>query len=86
MDYTQFAMDGKLALRRKKFPKFYENTYGYQLHLVKAEKRRNHFDIKKDMLVEHGEMRSFYTEKYPEARPSPTAEEKRAKAAQQSDE
>lgn len=81
MDYTQFAMDGKLALRRKKFPKFYENTYGYQLYLKKCEKRRNHADIRRDMLVEHGELRSFLTEKYPEARPSSLS-----KTGKQSDE
>lgn len=63
-------MDGKLALRRKKFPKFYEGTYGYGLYLKKFEKRRNHFQTKKELLVEHGEMRSFLTDKYPEARPA----------------
>lgn len=71
MDYTQFAMDGKLALQRKKYPKFYENTYGYQVYLKKVERRRNHWQIKKDMLVEHGEMRSFLTDKYPESKPGP---------------
>jgi len=69
MDYTQFAMDGKLALKKKKFPKFYEKSWGWQVHLKHKEKRRNHFDIKKRLLVEHGEIRSFLTDKYPEARP-----------------
>jgi small subunit ribosomal protein S5 len=77
MDYTQVAMDGKLALKRKKFPKFYENTYGYQLHKWKEEKRRNHFQMKKEMLVEHGEMRSFLTDQYPEARPARMHEERK---------
>jgi len=70
MDYTQFAMDGKLALKKKRFPRFYMKTWGWQIHLKHLEKRRNHFDIKKRMLVEHGEMRSFLTDKYPEARPA----------------
>lgn len=76
MDYTQFAMDGKLALKRKKFPKFYESSYGYKVYEKKMEKRRNHFQIKKEMLVEHGEMKSFLTDKYPEARPSRMHEER----------
>lgn len=69
MDYTQFAMDGKLALKKKKFPAFYEKSFGYQVRCKKLERRRNHFEIKKGMLVEHGEMRSFLTDKYPEAKP-----------------
>jgi small subunit ribosomal protein S5 len=70
MDYTQVAMDGKLALKRKKFPMFYESSYGYQLYKWKLEKRRNHFQMKREMLAEHGEMKSFLTDKYPEARPA----------------
>lgn len=71
MDYTQFAMGGKLALVRKKYPKFYESYYGYQIYLKKCERRRNHPQIKRDMLVEHDELRSFLTDKYPEAKPGP---------------
>lgn len=81
MDYTQFAMDGKLALKRKNFPKFYESSYGYALHLKKLEKRRNHYKIKRDMLVEHGEMRSFLTDKHPECRPARMHAERAAKLA-----
>ena len=70
MDYTQFAMDGKLALKRKKFPLFYEKTYGYQIYLKKLEKRKNHFQTKREMMAEYGEMRSFLTDKHPEAKPA----------------
>jgi small subunit ribosomal protein S5 len=69
MDYTQFAMDGKLVLKKKKWPPFYVGTYGHFLHLKKLEGRRNHDKIKFDMLCEHGEIRSFLTEKYKDARP-----------------
>lgn len=87
MDYTHFAMGGRLPLQRKSFPKFYESSYGYQLYLRKVERRRNHFQIKRDMLVEHGEMRSFLTDKYPEARPARLhADAAAAAAAKQSDE
>ena len=70
MDFTQYAIDGKLALKRKKFPAFYESSYGYQVYLKKLEKRRNHFQIKKEMLRDYGEMKSFLTDQYPEASPA----------------
>lgn len=82
MDYTQFAMDGKLVLKKKKFPKFYESSYGYQLYLKKFEKRKNHMQIKREMLAEHGEVRSFLTETYPEARPAKLHDKKLANAGQ----
>lgn len=69
MDFTQFCMDGKLALKRKKRPPFYVNSYGYHIHLKKTEGRRNHELIKFNMYKEHGEIRSFLTDKYPDARP-----------------
>lgn len=69
MDYNTFAMDGKVVLKKKKFPPFYANTYGYHIHLKKLEGRRNHKKIKFDMLCEHGEIKSHLTEKYPDARP-----------------
>jgi small subunit ribosomal protein S5 len=78
MDFNQFAMDGKLVLKRKKFPPFYVNTYGYQKYLKKLEKRRNHFKIKFDSLVKHDEIKSFLTDKFSEARP-PLPKHKRTK-------
>lgn len=84
MDYNQFAMDGKIVLKRKKFPKFYEGSFGHQLYLRKKEKRRNHFQIKREMLSEFGEMRSFLTDKYPEARPGQPHADKLFKKMQSS--
>lgn len=69
MDYNTFAMDGKVVLKKKKFPPFYANTYGYHIHLKKLEGRRNHKKIKFDMLCEHGQIKSYLTDKYPDARP-----------------
>lgn len=86
MDYTQFAMGGKVALKRKTFPKFYESSYGHQIYLKKLEKRRNHFQIKREMLAEHGEMRSFLTDKYPEARPARLHADRKAKEAKEAEE
>lgn len=69
LDINQYAMDGKLVLKRKKFPPFYHSSIGYQLYLKKQEKMRNHSKIRLDMLVNYGEYRSFLTDKYPECRP-----------------
>lgn len=69
MDFTQFAMDGKLVLKKKKHPLFYENSYGYQIYLKKQEKRRNHHKIKLESLIKYDEIKSFLTDKHPEARP-----------------
>lgn len=69
MDFSQFAMDGRIVLKKKKWPPFYANSYGYHIHLKKLEGRRNHWKIKFNMLKEHDEIRSFLTDKYPDARP-----------------
>lgn len=79
LDFNQVAMDGKLALTKKKWPPFYVNSYGYKIYLKKLEKRRNHFKIKFDSLVKHDEIKSFLTDKYPEARP-PLPKHKRTKS------
>lgn len=79
MDFTRFAMDGKVVLKRKKYPKFYVNSYGYHIHLKKLESRRNHQTIKFNMLKEHGEIKSFLADKYPDARTIPPGLKVKAK-------
>jgi small subunit ribosomal protein S5 len=69
MDYTQFVMDGKIVLKKKKFPQFFTKHRSYDIYLRKQEKMRNHDKVRKSMLAEHGELRSFLTDKYPECRP-----------------
>ena len=69
MDYTQYAMGGKLVLKRKPLPKFYTKHRSYGIYLKKQEKIRNHFNVRLQMLSEHGELRSFLTDKYPECKP-----------------
>lgn len=69
MDFTSFCMDNKLVLKKKKFLPFYVNSYGYHIYLKKKEGRRNHSLIKFNMVKEHGEIRSFLTDKYPDAKP-----------------
>lgn len=69
LDFTRYAMDGKVVLKQEKFPPFFVNSYGYHVHLKKTEGRRNHKLIKFNMMKEYGELKSFLTDKYPEARP-----------------
>ena len=69
MDYTQFAMGGKLVLKRKKLPPFWTKHRSYEIYLKKQEKIRNHFKVRLGMLAEHGELKSFLTDKYPECKP-----------------
>ncbi|XP_059473715.1 small ribosomal subunit protein uS5m [Neocloeon triangulifer] len=69
LDYSQYVMDGRVVLKKKKYPKFYVNTPGWQIHLKKYLWRRNHDDVRLRMVTEQGEIRSFLTDKYPEAKP-----------------
>lgn len=69
LDVNEYAMEGKVVLRRKKFPPFYTKTRGYELYEKKQEKLRNHHKIRMDMLSHYGEYRSFLTDKYPECKP-----------------
>ncbi|GAB0095175.1 Ribosomal protein S5 [Sergentomyia squamirostris] len=69
MDFTQYALGGKIMLKRKKFPPFYVGTLGHNIYLRKQENKRGHFDTIMDMKVHQGEIRSFLTDKYPECKP-----------------
>ncbi|XP_065353591.1 small ribosomal subunit protein uS5m [Cloeon dipterum] len=69
LDFSQYVMDGRVVLKKKTFPKFYTKLPGWERHLKKTLWCRNHDDVKMRMLVEHGEIRSFLTDKYPEAKP-----------------
>lgn len=71
MDFTRFAMDGKVVLKRKKNRPFYVNSYGYHVHLIKKESQRNHTNIKFNLVKESGEIKSFLAKKYPDARKTP---------------
>ncbi|XP_058467734.1 small ribosomal subunit protein uS5m [Malaya genurostris] len=75
LDYTQFCMDGKIQLKRKKFPPFYTKYRSYEIYMKKQEYLRNQDKVRLRMLVESGEIRSFLTEKYPECKMGPTPKE-----------
>ncbi|KAL0869017.1 hypothetical protein ABMA27_007336 [Loxostege sticticalis] len=66
LDFTQYVMNDKVILKKKKFPPFYESMPHYKLHLKKYEKYRNHEKIRLNLKSEYGEVKSFLTDKYPE--------------------
>ncbi|XP_055851737.1 28S ribosomal protein S5, mitochondrial [Episyrphus balteatus] len=76
MDFTQYALNDKIVLKRKKFPPFFANTRGYELYLKKREYLRNQDNVRVDLTAHYGELRSFLTDKYPECRPHKFQREK----------
>ncbi|CAB3249321.1 unnamed protein product [Arctia plantaginis] len=66
LDFTQYVMNDKVILKKKKFPRFYESMPHYKIFLRKYEKYRNHEKIRLNLKVEYGEVKSFLTDKYPE--------------------
>lgn len=77
LDFKQYVLGGKVILKKKKYPPFYVNTIGYKIRQSKMEYLRNQDQVKIRMLAEHGEYRSFLTDKYPEARPNVWSKKKR---------
>lgn len=66
LDFTQYVMNDRVILRKKKWPRFYESMPHYQLYLKKYERHRNHSKIRLNLRVEHGSVKSFLTDRYPE--------------------
>lgn len=66
LDFTNYVMNDKVILRKKKFPRFFQTMPHYRIYLKKYEKYRNHEKIRKDLKVEYGDIKSFLTDKYPE--------------------
>lgn len=69
LDFTQYVMGGRVTLKKKILPPFYANYKSYHNKQRKMEYLRNQDKVRIQMFAEHGELRSFLTEKYPEARP-----------------
>lgn len=76
LDFQQYVMNGKIKLRKKKHPPFYAEYHSYKIYLRRVEKRRSHSIIKDDLYARYGELRSFYTDKYPECKCGPRVIEK----------
>lgn len=68
-DFTLYAMNNRVPLKRKKYPPFYTRMPHWPNYLRKQESIRNKDKVRLNMLVEHGELRSFLTDKYPECKP-----------------
>ncbi|XP_075983303.1 mitochondrial ribosomal protein S5 [Anticarsia gemmatalis] len=66
LDFTQYVMNDKVILKKKKFRPFYESMPSYKYYLKKYEKYRNHERIRLNLKVEYGDVKSFLTDKYPE--------------------
>jgi small subunit ribosomal protein S5 len=69
LDFTQYVLGGRVVLKKKKFPPFYINYDSYKIKQSKMEYLRNQDQVRIEMYARHGELRSFYTDKYPEAKP-----------------
>lgn len=69
LDVSQHCLQGRVVLKRKKFPPFYTKLESYKKFLKRQEKRRSHDVIKHQCYVRYGELRSFLTDKYPECVP-----------------
>lgn len=70
LDFTQFALNDRVVLSRKRHPPFYTRLPHWPIYLKKQEYLRNKDAVRLDMLVESGELRSFLTDKYPECKPA----------------
>ncbi|XP_063705613.1 small ribosomal subunit protein uS5m [Culicoides brevitarsis] len=68
-DFKLYAMNNRVPLKRKKHPPFYTRLPYWPIYLKKQETIRNKDKVRLNMLVEHGELRSFLTDNYPECKP-----------------
>lgn len=75
LDFTQYSLNGRIVYRKRKFEPFFTKQRSWDIYCRRQEKVRNHDKVRLDMLINHGEIRSFLTDKYPECR-LPIAEPK----------
>ncbi|XP_072390487.1 small ribosomal subunit protein uS5m [Diabrotica undecimpunctata] len=68
LDFKQYCFDGRVVLKRKKYPPFYTKFRSYEIYLKKQEKIRNQDKVRQHLIAEYGEIQSFLTEKYPECK------------------
>lgn len=58
-EFQDYIMNGKVALKKKKYPPFFTKSVGWNLHLKKTLRFRNHDQSRLNVLVEEGCFRSF---------------------------
>ncbi|XP_063984690.1 small ribosomal subunit protein uS5m [Diachasmimorpha longicaudata] len=68
LDFTQYVMDGRVVYKKKKFPPFYTRDLSWTIRLRKTAYLRNKEEVRTRLYAEHGELRSFLSDKYPEAK------------------
>ncbi|XP_037073158.1 LOW QUALITY PROTEIN: 28S ribosomal protein S5, mitochondrial-like [Pollicipes pollicipes] len=86
LDFQLHIFEGKVPLKMPPKLPFYMKLPGYQKHLKKVQHQRNHDQVRVALTAEHGEVRSFLAERYPECRASSAAywaEQKAAADAEQ---
>ncbi|XP_071454014.1 small ribosomal subunit protein uS5m [Hetaerina americana] len=66
LDFVQHGLDGRVVLKKKKFPIFYTLLPSYKRYLDRVERFRGQPATKLHLLAEYGEVRSFLADKYPE--------------------
>lgn len=69
LDFKQYVMNNRVVLKRKKYPPFYTKHKSWEIRLRRQEYLRNQDKVKIRLLANYGELRSFLTDKHPEARP-----------------
>lgn len=67
LDVRQHVFNGKIVHHVQRFESRWINTPGYKTFLKKQEKRRSMEIVRKNTLFHYGELRSHYTDQYPEA-------------------
>ncbi|CAK9808575.1 28S ribosomal protein S5, mitochondrial [Anthophora plagiata] len=70
LDFNLYVMKGKIPHKRKRPPPFYTRLPSWKIYLRKEERRRDQNDVTIRLRAEYGDICSFLTEKYPEARAS----------------
>lgn len=68
LDFKQHALEGRVKYEKPAKAPFYTKLPGWQVHLKKEEKLRGARENMWELVAKYGELRSFYADKYPEAR------------------
>lgn len=62
LNYGEYVSEGRVALRKKRWPRFYIDSPGWQVHLKKTLFRRNHKKVRIQLLTEYGAIKSHLTD------------------------
>lgn len=68
LDFKQHILHGKMILKRERNLNPFLKFPSYERCLRRREHFRSHVEQKLNLRVRYGELRSFLTDKYPEAR------------------